>query len=70
MLAFFALSCGDGNNRQSEADDTEENMEGGTLNEENDEMSSDSISTDRDTELHDHEDMESDSTAADGSRRR
>ena len=55
MLAFFGLSCGDNtNNRsQSEADDTEESMEGGSLNDERETVSPDSTDIQSDTDLDD-----------------
>jgi hypothetical protein len=62
MLAFFALSCGDGSNNrsQSEAEDIEENDD--ALLEDDDAVREDSLSNDE-------TDMETDTTSADGSRR-
>ena len=67
LLAFMALSCGDGsNNRErSEIEATEENDDALLDDEEDDAMERDSIGTNDGLDR----EIETDTTAADGSRR-
>jgi hypothetical protein len=64
MLAFIALSCGDGRdkNSRSEAESSEESMEGGNINDETVPPDSTNTQSTQDRNL------ETDTTAADGSR--